>query len=164
MILSGESKIAIEAKFTEYTPKGEGTAKPISQWKNEGSSKENRELVLQYWTQLIQPFSKGIDLDLVSDVEYQFYHRTASACKDAGKAFVVYQVFYDEQTVAYLSSYKEKLEAYVKIINPNEQLNFYLWEIETFQKIHERADENPFVEMKNKNVYEFGKTNLHKLH
>ena len=156
MILSDKCKIAIEAKFTEYE---KGKPEIIKEWNKDNS--ENKKLVLQYWKDLIDPFSNGMDDETLLNVEYQFFHRTASACKDSKRAIIVYQVFYDDETKKYLAGYIEKLQNYIRVLNPKENLKFYLWEIEAVQKVFKKKDtDNPFLIMKNRNVYEFGKMNL----
>ncbi|NCC99697.1 MAG: hypothetical protein EOL95_08385 [Bacteroidia bacterium] len=159
MILGNDFKVAIEAKFTEYVK-----IKPdlIDDWKLAGD-KENRIKVLNYWTSLIKPFSNGYDNDSLNQISYQFYHRTASACNTNGQAIVVYQVFYDSDTLGFLENYKSKLMDYIKILNPNNKLSFYIWEIEVNQLIMDNKNIDPFVEMKSRNVYEFAKTRLEKI-
>ena len=93
MILCDDSKIAIEAKFTEYAKM---TSDPIGQWGNDKNI-ENRKKVLDYWTDLIKPFSNGYDNESLQKISYQFYHRTASACKYSENAIVIYQLFYDNE-------------------------------------------------------------------
>ena len=159
MILSDEYKIAIEAKFTEYA---KGKPELIKKW-NKGST-ENKNLVLQYWRDLIDPFSKGMDDKAILNVDYQFFHRTASACKDTKRAIVVYQVFYDDETKEYLAAYIEKLQNYINVLNPKENLIFYLWEIEAIQDVFKKKEnDNPFLIMKSRTIYEFRKTNLKKI-
>jgi len=85
MILADNFKIAIEAKFTEYV--GSKT-EYIQQWLENGE-RSNRNLVLQYWKSLILPFSYGIKDDELLNIEYQFFHRSASACKDTSHPVVV---------------------------------------------------------------------------
>lgn len=159
MILGSDFKVAIEAKFTEYVK-----IKPdlIDDWKRAGD-KENRIKVLNYWTSLIKPFSNGYDNESLNQISYQFYHRTASACNTNGQAIVVYQVFYDNDTLGFLENYKSKLMDYIRILNPNNKLSFYIWEIEVNQLIMDNNDIDPFVEMKSSNVYEFAKTRLEKI-
>jgi len=159
MILGNDFKVAIEAKFTEYVK-----IKPdlIDDWKRAGD-KENRIKVLNYWTSLIKPFSNGYDNESLNQISYQFYHRTASACNTNGQAIVVYQVFYDNNTLEFLEKYKSKLMDYIRILNPNNKLSFYIWEIEVNQLIMDNNDIDPFVEMKSRNVYEFAKTRLEKI-
>jgi hypothetical protein len=156
MILDQNLKIAIEAKFTEYKKM---KADPIKKWKTLGD-KANRVKVLEYWTSLIKPFTNGIDDKTIEKISYQFYHRTASACKINGKAVVVYQVFYDPDTIDSLDNYKQKLFEYVTMINPNENLKFYIWEIEVVQRIFDDKKIDPFIEMKFRNVYDFTKSKI----
>lgn len=157
MIIGQGFKIALEAKFTEYAK----NSKPetIVKWIKKGDDSNNRQLVLSSWTKLIEPFSKGLDDKSKMNISYQFFHRTASACYDTNNAFVVYQVFYDKATDSYRDNFKKQITEYVKIINPESNLKFFLWEVDTDQKIM-KADENPFEEMKIKPLYEFGKSSL----
>ncbi len=160
MILGNDFKIAVEGKFTEYVKN-----KPdlIKKWKLDGD-KENRIKVLNYWSSLIKPFSNGYDNEALNQISYQFYHRTASACDDnKGQAIVVYQVFYDNDTLGFLKHYKSELTKYVSILNPNNKLSFYIWEIEANQLITDSNNFDPFVEMKSRNIYEFAKTRFEKL-
>lgn len=160
MILCDDFKIAIEAKFTEYKKM---TRDPINKWKIKTGNIANKQKVLQYWTSLIRPFSNGLDDSSSQKISYQFYHRTASACKETGKAIVIYQLFYDKDTIEYLEKFKNELRDYVKIINPNEKLNFYIWEIKVDQKNKDNKEIDPFTLMKFQNVYEFQETDLYKI-
>jgi len=159
MILSQNFKIAIEAKFTEYS---KTTPTQIKEWEEKENS-ENRSKVLKYWTSLIKPFSKGLDDNSIKNIDYQFYHRTASACKSTEKAFVVYQIFYDAPPSGDLDNYKKQLSDYVRIINPNENLNFFIWEIESVKKIKDDEKNNPFIKMKSQDIYDFNKCALTKI-
>lgn len=160
MILCDDFKIAIEAKFTEYVKM---PSDPISKWKIKTDNIANKEKVLHYWTSLIQPYSNGLDDSTLEKISYQFFHRTASACKGTGKAIVIYQLFYDKDTYEFLEKFKNKLQAYVKMINPNDRLSFYTWEIKVIQKIRDKNEIDPFTLMKFQNVYEFQKTDLYKI-
>ncbi len=160
MILCNDFKIAIEAKFTEYK---KSKANLINIWKRNGKNEENRKKILNYWASLIEPFSEGHDEVSLNQIEYQFYHRVASACYNTKEtAIVVYQIFYDDETVELVEEYRDKLKGYIKAINPNKRLKFYTWEIEVIQKIKKTKD--PFFEMKSRNVYEFMKSEIIKLH
>lgn len=159
MILGNQLNIAIEAKFTEYV---KGVSQLIKQWLTQGDS-ENRKAVLGYWTSLIKPFSKGFSEEHLNQVCYQFYHRTASACKTSGNAVVIYQIFYDDETKGFIQEYKNEIKNYVKILNPKENLNFYFWEVGVKQLISDSENIDPFIEMKNKDVYEILKTDFEKI-
>lgn len=160
MIINSNEKIAIEAKFTEYY-KIKSNSGLIKNWKNKGNT-ENRIKVLGYWTSLIEKFSNG-DLTNIDEIDYQFYHRTASACKDAKSAVVIYQLFYNNKTKDDLDLYKNKLKEYVKIINPNESLLFYIWEVKVLEKIEIQPGNNPFLEMKEHSVYEILESKISKV-
>jgi len=151
MIINNNIKIAIEAKFTEY--KKAKKPKLVNKWLFEGLVQDNRNAVLGYWKSLIDNLSKGISIDFKEEIEYQFFHRTASACKDVEKAFVVYQLFYDGETEGSLAGYIEKLKNYVKLINPNDNLKFYIWKIKISQNIEENKKQNPFLLLKNDDIY-----------
>lgn len=164
MILSNDFKIAIEAKFTEYK---KIKSDLIDNWIRSGKNEENRKKVLNYWTSLIKPFSNGYDDASLNQMSYQFYHRVASAChntNDTMTAFVVYQVFYDDETIGFLEEYKNKLRDYIKILNLNHRLRFYIWEIEVNQKIKADKKIDPFIEMKGRNVYDFEKSEILNIH
>jgi hypothetical protein len=161
MVFAEDIKVAIEAKFTEYTPNG--SIKLIKHWGKKGNT-ENKKLVLQYWKDLIGPFSYGMDDEALLNVEYQFFHRTASACKDIKQAIVVYLVFYDEETKKHLGSFIKKLKNYITVINPKDNLKFYLWQVEVSQKVAKKKDtDNPFLIMKKREVYRIGSSNLGKI-
>lgn len=157
MILCGSYKIAIEAKFTEYA-KARHVQK-IENWLRSGDNPENRKLVLDYWKSQIKNFSYGLLTENMDDIDYQFFHRTASACHKTKNACVVYQVFYDDDTKKYVDDYIEELKKYVRLINPNEGLRYLVWKIETQQLIEDK-EKYPFELMKTQEVYRFGKNEL----
>jgi hypothetical protein len=149
-------KIAIEAKYTEYAKAEEKT---VEKWLKDDS--DNKKTVLQGWWNMIAPFRAGNSTP--DTIGYQFLHRTASACNGAQQAIVVYQIFYDKYTLPFLPDFKNRLQQYARIINSNGKLTFYTWEIEAKLLIPDRTDPNPFIEMKTKNIYEFGKTEFYQL-
>jgi len=157
MILCGSYKIAIEAKFTEYTKSRH--AQKIMSWLKSGDNLENRELVLDYWKNQIKNFSYGLFNENMDDIDYQFFHRTASACHNIKNACVVYQVFYDDKTKKYVDDYIEELKRYVKLINPNQGLKYIVWKVETKQLIDDK-EKYPFELMKTQEVYGFGEGEL----
>jgi hypothetical protein len=147
MILWGNNKIAIEAKFAGQEERKEKT---VAQWLKEDAS-ENKAAALQGCWDLIQPFRRSTDTP--DAMAYQFLHRTASACCEATQAVVVYQIFYDNETPRpALEAYKKRLADYVRMINPNENLTFYRWEIDI--KLRETI-KAPFAGMRYKPVYDF---------
>jgi len=150
MIIGQDFKIAIEAKFTEYVKMN---SEPISTWLQKGDKQKNKEEVLGYWKDLIRPFSQQLNESSIVNIDYQFFHRTASACKDVEKACVVYQIFYDAQTKNGVADYKNKLMTYVKLLNPNQKINFYAWEIEIGQLLPDNINTDPFFQMRDRDVY-----------
>ncbi|MDR1182453.1 MAG: hypothetical protein LBL13_10800 [Bacteroidales bacterium] len=155
MILSEENKVAIEAKYTEYLNEPE----TVSKWLGLGENPQNRKTVLEGWWNKIAPFRRNAKI-FSNDIEYQFLHRTASACNGAKKAVVIYQLFYDEKTCKGLELFKQKIRQYVDIINPTSDLEFYIWEIETGLIGKETNGYNPFEKMKTENLFVFGKEKL----
>lgn len=160
MILCGNYKIAIEAKFTEYTNGGD--TENITKWLKSGDNPENRKLVLGYWKGLIKKFSDDLSEEKIGEINYQFFHRTASACHNTKNACVVYQVFYDEDTKKDMEAYIEELKSYVGLINPKEVLEYWVWKVKTQQIIKDK-EESPFQYMKSKEAYKFLKDELIKI-
>jgi hypothetical protein len=105
---------------------------------------------------MIEPFRKSNGS--VDDIEYQFLHRTASACFETkGQATVIYQLFYNERTKDNLSTYKDGLANYVRLLDPKDNLKFYIWEIEVTNIL---PTTSPFEIMQKEAVYTFGKENI----
>ena len=154
-------KIAIEAKFTEYL-KNNIKNETIKKWLNIKNT-DNRKNVLNHWTELIEPFSKNLDELLIQDINYQFYHRTASACFESNKAVVLYQVFKEVDSENDCQNYIASLKDNVIKINPDNNLSFYVWEIETKLKVNPTEIRDPFTEIKFQNIYKFGNSRLVKL-
>lgn len=152
MLLCGSSKIAVEAKFTEYLPVN-GDPEKIESWLTKGKE-ENRQLVLEGWSTLIAPFSLGINRALLPALDYQFFHRTASACAGSEKAGVVYLLFYEKETEAAMHAYTERLKVMAEIINPKKTLTFHVWQVEV-SSIDE-VEDSAFAAMKTQSVYRFG--------
>jgi len=99
MILTENSRIAIEAKYTECTK----TYQKIDKWLLAGKDLQNRQLVLDGWLHYIKPYQtvKGLTPEFRHAVPYQLLHRIASACHkadDKHDPVVVYHIFFDETT------------------------------------------------------------------
>jgi hypothetical protein len=165
MLSCGDTEIAIEAKYTEYSKMPEES---VSEWLK-GGDPENRKQVLAGWWQMIEKFRQNPQQQTSEDIGYQFLHRTASACKDSENAIVIYQLFYDkedEQQKEDLQEFKKCLKKYVELIGPNDKLKFYTLEVEA--KLLRDADtdikkENPFLLMKNEDIYQFPAQQIHTL-
>ena len=101
MILSTDSAIAIEAKWTEC----ESRYETIEEWENSGDT-ENHAKVLECWRSYINDYlnDKGCNsriAEVPKDIPYQLLHRVASACYTAMQnkkktAIVVYHLFYNK--------------------------------------------------------------------
>lgn len=164
MLICDDIKVAIEAKFTEYKKNDES----IEKWNMKNS--ENKKMVLKCWTDLIQKFSNGILYSELHKVSYQFIHRAASACCGSKRAFVIYQLFYDENTEPYLDKYIDNLKKFIKIINPTNDLQFFVWEVDVKQLIEGKKkkdckhdDDNPYSILKCKDIYKIKHQKLYKL-
>lgn len=164
MIIGANFKIAIEAKFTEYCKRDFGF-KRISKWLEESDKMQNRIDVLSSWCDMIKPFSKNPKItpsnivDLISeikDLDYQFFHRTASACSNKkDKAYLVYHIFFDAKTELKSNAYIKQLNGFINIINPNENLQFLIQKTKISLKqdferyvINSKSKENPFILLK----------------
>lgn len=89
MVRAAGGTLAIEAKWTE--PRYES----VEKWFSKGKSRQNKELVLRGWLEMIQPYaSKRLTIDGVSSLVYQMIHRTASACAEADNASLAYLHFH----------------------------------------------------------------------
>ena len=100
MILSDCWRVAIEAKYTEYT-KDPAYRPTVDEWMHERRDDKyvkNREKVLNGWHSLIGSHCGTIP----HSVPYQFIHRVASACCCEGKQrpALVYHLFYDDDRSA----------------------------------------------------------------
>ncbi|GAT63647.1 DUF6946 family protein [Paludibacter jiangxiensis] len=157
MLIANGCKIAIEAKFTEYH-KAKNT-ETITHWLKAGDNPENREKVLTSWKSMIDGFVKEPLTESIHELEYQFFHRTASACFNTEKANVVYQVFYDDETFEDSKKYISKLQKMVEQIKPNDKLKYFVWKIETEQLI-DNSEKDPFGYMKQKAAYRFLKDEI----
>jgi hypothetical protein len=150
MVITRDCKIAIEAKFTEYH-KAKYTQK-IKSWLKTGDYPENKEKVLAYWKKLITNFAKEPLTEAINELEYQFFHRTASACFNVEMAYVVYLVFYDDETFEDSKKYVQKLQKMIAQINPNEKLRYFIWKVQTEQLI-DKNEKDPFEYMKKQPAY-----------
>lgn len=163
MILNKRIKIAIEAKYTEYLTNNYKSAENIREWLK--VNPENRKKVLEHWMSIIKYFSLGLDIDRLQKTEYQFLHRTASACYESDKAYVVYQLFYDSNNYEELETHIKRLIEYKNTINPSNLLTFFVWMIETeIKPKYENYKDNPFILLiENDSIYNFGSTKIIKI-
>ncbi len=155
ILCENNTKVAIEAKYTEYV---KTKTNSVGTWKKTGTI-SNKKIVLESWIEMIKPFSKN--LNNIDEIDYQFFHRTASACYNSKNANVVYLLFYDKNTINFLPNYLKELKKYITDINPNNNLSFYIWEIEI--ELIKPLHNNPFVVMKSYDVYNIYSSKLYKI-
>lgn len=88
MIKSGDSALAIEAKWTE--PRYE----TVGDWLKKGTNRQNRDNVLSAWLGLLQKHVKPtLNVEVFSDIVYQMLHRAASACSAGRNPKLTYLLF-----------------------------------------------------------------------
>jgi hypothetical protein len=154
MVWGDSWKIAIEAKYTEVTTSYE----TVAQWNAEYTP--NRSRVAAHWLEMIDPYSQAeLDEKLVSDVSYQFLHRTASACYcRPQQAYVLYQVFYAPKTEVRMHEFIDILRRNVAVLQPNQNLRFALNTIEIVRRNQGVNKENVLQVMKEKDIYSYGES------
>jgi len=154
MIIGEKEKIAVEAKYTEVKVKLE----MIDKWKldSKGQYTENRKEVLNHWIKMIKPFLLSqLKVEEIGTLPYQFLHRTASACyENNGTAYVIYQLFYDDETKSKMEKYVSKITDAVKLIQPSEKLKFYIGRIKVRLKDRNIEKESILQELKIRSVYD----------
>ena len=123
MILGHDFKIAVEGKMTEYVRYREKT---IRDWLNESERAKDvmlRRHLLSAWIGYIHTAGCTGVADYgeffrdCTDVAYQFLHRTASACNNAGiekgtMPVLIYQLFFDandREHIAKMEDFKSEL-------------------------------------------------------
>jgi len=126
MVIDKKTKrsLAIEAKWTE--PRGQ----TVKAWQNEKKDRDNSELVLQSWLELIQAHTdeKPLPEDL-SDVIYQTLHRAASACSEGAQPTLAYLVFRKKNTKE-KECFRENLVNFWNRLGKPAGFPFYYIEIE----------------------------------
>jgi hypothetical protein len=71
----------------------------------------------------------------------------------------VYQLFYDINTELQMENYVEVLKGYVKLINPDQVLRYFVWKVQTEQLI-DKNEKDPFEYMKQQPAYGFLKDEI----
>jgi len=150
MIIGDNFKIAIEGKYTEVKHKYE----TIEEWNN---STENRKSVIKHWVKIISPFlSEPISLEKLNPFPYQLLHRIASACNDNPElSFVIYQIFYDNETFNDMKKFIEELENSLKILHFSKRININVLMIKIDTR-REVKKEDVLQQLKTENIYIFG--------
>jgi hypothetical protein len=124
--VSDETMCVIEAKWTE--PKYE----TVSKWLSRSGDSANRELVLGYWLELLQPYSsRALSKEDVLNITYQTIHRAASACASKTRPIMAYLVFSPSPcayTVSF-SSIKDNLDAFWNIMGRPSSYHMFAIEV-----------------------------------
>jgi hypothetical protein len=159
MIIGNNFKIAIEGKYTEVEHKYE----TIEEWND---STENKKNVITHWIDIITPFlepKEPVYLEKLNTFPYQLLHRIASACYDKPRfAFVIYQIFYDDNTSDAMEEFIKKLGNSIKILHFNkEMINIFVLKIKivTFKEVKK---EDVLHRLKTENIYTFGEEEIFK--
>jgi hypothetical protein len=88
MVISGESALAVEAKWLE--PRYE----TVGKWLTKGSKPLNRRDVLTGWLSVLQKHAmRELHMEDFSEAVYQMVHRAASACATGKMPKLAYLVF-----------------------------------------------------------------------
>lgn len=163
MILFKEGvRITIEAKYTEYVKEEEYT--PIlNDWYNKT---DHKKAIIQCWIDYINQSGCG---DIVSaeelldnspELPYQFLHRTASACFMCKHPILVYQLFYDNDSIDKMKTFEGLLAQCAKKLKLNsDALPFFI--VETNVVSCPTCEGNAsvlFSDMKQHEQYIFGDT------
>jgi len=170
-------KIAVEGKFTEYVW---GKAKTCEDWLQERFKDRHvlmpYRLLLRAWVEMIAS-AKCTDISMSEfyktcmGIDYQFLHRTASACwktngTDGQKPVLLYQLFYkagDVEHSAKMEEFKSELRKAAKLLRLK-NMTFLIVSVPVLNadKVEKRyghlvKQENAqlFEDMKLETIYEF---------
>lgn len=127
MVISGESSLAVEAKWTE--PRYD----TVGEWLEKGSNKLNHREVLTGWLSLLQQQAqRTLNVGDFSDAVYQMVHRAASACAAGGNPQLAYLVFKpspDPRTADMQTIHDDLTHLWNLLGNPK-RFPFYLVEVQ----------------------------------
>ena len=152
MIITDDVKIAVEGKYTEYDY---SPYEKIKNWFEKGARSNNRNEVLNHWKKIIEAYS-DLDMERFEELPYQFLHRTASACfENPKKAIVLYQIFWDSESQK-IDTFLDELKDSVRIINPRENLEYYVEKVEV-KSIEFQDKDLAFQKLKEEDIFNFGK-------
>ncbi len=127
MVISGESSLAVEAKWTE--PRYE----TVGKWLKKGSNLLNRKDVLTGWLGLLQKHVQHtLHLADFSDAVYQMVHRAASACAAGKTTKLAYLVFKPspDPKVADIKTIHDDLSRLWNLLGSPKGFPFYLIEVQ----------------------------------
>lgn len=162
IIFKDGPRVTIEAKYTEFEKDKE--YKPtLNNWLEK---KPHKEAIAQCWLDYI--FNNGFgEIDKLTTLKnsapnlpYQFLHRTASACFKCNQPILVYQLFFENNSINRLKDFEEKLKESANNLKLNQTcLPFFIVEVlvEHYPEPVMGDASSIFVEMKNTMQYKFGK-------
>lgn len=126
MVISGDSSLAIEAKWTE--PRYD----TVGKWLETGANPDNRRDVLAGWLGLLQHHaSQPLHRADFTDAVYQMVHRAASACAAGGKPALAYLLFKPspDPRTADLRTIRDDLTHLWSVLGRPSTFPFYLVEL-----------------------------------
>lgn len=127
MAISGDSALAIEAKWTE------DRYETVKSWLQKGSGSSNRQTVLDGWLGLLQQRSTlTLNPASFSDAVYQMVHRAASACDAGNDPRMAYLIFSPDpsQQPSITSQILKDLEHLWNLLGRPERFPFFLVEVQ----------------------------------
>lgn len=175
-------KIAVEGKFTEYVW---GKAQTCEDWLKERIKTHPRLLPYRYllraWVEMIAS-AKCTDISMPEfyktcmGIDYQFLHRTASACwktngPDGQKPVLMYQLFYkanDAEHIAKMESFKDDLRRAAQLLRLK-NMTFLIVSVPIknadkvelrYKKLVRQENAQFFEDMKLETIYEFDFDNV----
>lgn len=180
MIRDCKHQIAIEGKYTEYAW---GPCETLGEWlvkKPSGHDIAKRRRIAKAWLAMIGLanctglHSSGELFDKCGEIGYQFLHRTASACHNAGacgirKPVLVYQLFFDRDDAAQIEArdaFKASLRRWAELLKLK-NMRFLVMEVPVTngKRIDERTAAldarfkgrraNVFTTLSDEGLYEF---------
>lgn len=158
MLISDSHRIAVEAKYTEYS---ESHYELISEWNKENVN--HKIAIKENWFRYIKEAGATSlsDVSELTDIPYQFLHRTASACFDKNKIPVlIYQLFYDDSNKGKMEEFVKDLENWGKELDFTDKIKFFVIKvkiknIEDVEKKYSDAYSDLFTILKYQDVYKF---------
>ena len=73
---------------------------------------------------------------------------------------IEYRFFYDNNTKHAFDDFIKKLRQYKNLVDSNPDLEFWIWKVEVEQLESCKNGDNPFLAMKEQDVYKFIKSDL----
>ena len=141
MVLSGDTAVAFEVKWTE--PRYSS----VEKWMQEGEKPENRREVLQGWLDLLQQHAtRTLTRDDFSEAIYQSIHRAASACATAVHPQMIYINFtpLPNGCKSDLEEYRKDLAHLHGLLGSPHDFPFYQIEVQMeFSEAFERIKDLP---------------------